>query len=190
MKLRFLLSAIQFKLSKPEWNTGGHDIEEHVRFEQAVSRALGMSQARDERPDPLFPGRVWGQGKWPSFQFVMQQVLFSMIYGQPFPDRFDLNMSPYGFAFNYADSRWNGGKYSQEQAANRRLDVIKKYHDEVKQGRPLLPFTVYVPKTFGVINGQIIPNIQETDQPGLIMTAAFVENEVWKEFRLSEYPLV
>jgi len=190
MKLRFLLSAIQFKLSRPAWNSGGHNIEEHIRLEQALSRAFSMSQAREERPDTLFPGRIWGQGKWPSLQFVLQQVLFSMIYGQPFPDRFDLNMSPYGFAFNYADSKWNGAKYAQEQAVNRRQDVIKKYHDEVKQGRALLPFTVYVPKSFGSFNGLKIPNVQETDNPDLIMTASFGENEVWKEFRFSEYPLV
>jgi hypothetical protein len=156
---------------------------------QALARAWAMSQAKEEKPDPLFPARTWGKGKWPSLQYVLQLQLLAQVYGQMFPGRFDVMMSPYGQAFNYADTRWNGAKYGNAQAISRNEDVIGDYHKAVARGDALLPFTLYVPRGLGSYGGVRIPNVEETDDPKLILTASFPGNEVWRELRLSSFHL-
>jgi hypothetical protein len=189
MKLRFLLSAVQFKLSRKEWNVDSHNLGETMVLGQALARAWAMSQAKEEKPDPLFPARTWGKGKWPSLQYVLQLQLLAQVYGQMFPGRFDVMMSPYGQAFNYADTRWNGAKYGNAQAISRNEDVIGDYHKAVARGDALLPFTLYVPRGLGSYGGVRIPNVEETDDPKLILTASFPGNEVWRELRLSSFHL-
>jgi hypothetical protein len=58
----------------------------------------------------------------------------------------------------------------------------------VVRGEKLLPFTIYVPRGYGSYNQKRIPNVEETDKPGLIFTASFPENESWRDLRLSDYP--
>jgi hypothetical protein len=188
MKLRFLFSMVPARWIHKEWNNEGLETGERGMVGQAVSRAFGMSQARGERPDPLYPGRVWGSGKWPSVQYVLNLMQMARVYGFMFPDRIDAMMSPYGQAFAYADVKWNEAKYYNRQALEKREDIIGKYHQAVARGEKPLPFTVYVPRSYSSFNGMQIPNVEETDKPELIFSAIFAGNETWRDFRMSEYP--
>jgi hypothetical protein len=190
MKLRFVMTALQAKLTRTEWNTWGHNLGERALINQAISRAFAMAQSREEQMDPLFPGRTWGNGKWPSVQMVLQQQHYARVYGQTFPNRFDTTMSPYAMAFQYADLKCNKSKYCTQQAMGRNEDIIGNYHRSVTQGTPPLPFTLYVPRGLGSWNGKPIPNVEETDDPELVFTVCFEgDKEVWKELWLSEYNL-
>ena len=186
-RLRFLLIATQMKLSHKEWNTGGHSFGGGFTLAQAISTALEMSQSKEEHSDLLCPGRQWGRGKWPSLQSVLRQMQFGRIYGAGFPGRIDAS-SPYGQAFYYADVKYNGGKYCTPVAIERR-DVIARYFEDINKGFSPLPFTVYVPPGLGNYGNRAIPNVIETSDPALILTALFGGKEAWRELRLSEYDL-
>lgn len=188
-KVRFLVAMTQAKLSCEEWNTEGHSLGAGFMLAQAVSTAFEMSRAKVENPDPLYPGRQWGNGKWPSLQFILREAQYARIYGHAFPVRIDVYMSPYGQAFYYADVKYNGAKYCTAVAMERREDIIAGYLKDVSAGTPPLPFTIYVPEGLGSYDGRTIPNIEETADPALIFTAAFNGREVWRELRLSEYNL-
>ncbi len=188
MKLRFLFSMAPSRWIKKEWNNEGLETGEQGMLGQAVSRAYGMSQAKIEQPDPLYPGRTWGHGKWPSLQYVLEIMRLGRVYGMMFPFRIDVTMSPYGQAFAYADVKWNGGKYYNRQALEKREDIIGKYHQAVAGGEKPLPFTVYVPRGYGSYNQKPVPNIEETDKTELIFSAIFPGNESWRDLRMSDYP--
>jgi len=188
LKLRYLLGMIPIKWIKKEWNTEGLETGEKGMVGQAVAQAYRMSQAKAESPDPLYPGRVWGNGKWPSIQYVLELMKYARVYGPMFPGRIDINIAPYGLAFAYADAKWNGGKYYNLQARQKGEDIIGKYIQAVAGGEKPLPFTVYVPKGYGSYNGQQIPNIEETDKPELIFTANFAGKEYWNDIKLSDHP--
>ena len=89
INLHFLLSITQMKRIKREWNPDGHNFGEETMMAQALARALAMSKAAEEMTDPFFPGRTWGKGKWPSFQYAIHREISARIYGQTFPERFD-----------------------------------------------------------------------------------------------------
>lgn len=188
MKLRFLFSMIPAKWIKKEWNTEGLETGESGMVGQAAARAYGMSQSKTESPDPLYPGRVWGNSKWPSVQYILELMKYARVYGMMFPNRIDAVMSPYGQAFCYVDIIWNGAVYFNRQAIQRGEDIIGNYHKAVAQGGKPLPFTIYVPETYGSYRGQRIPNIVETDNPELIFTADFAGKERWNDIKLSDYP--
>jgi len=189
LKLRFLISAAPLKRLKKEWNLDNHNFGEQMMLGQALVKAFAMSKAKKEMPDPLFPGRIWGNGKWPSLQYAMHQQMLTRIYGQMFPDRFDLMMSPYGCSFRYADTRWNGAKYCNDQAMAQSEDIIGDYHKAVEQGGGLLPFTFYVPRGLGSVVNTLVPNVEETEDPQLMFTASFNGKEVWRDLQLSSFHL-
>lgn len=187
LKLGFLLSMAPARWIRKEWNTEGLETGEKGLIGQAAARAFFMSRSKDEQPDPFYPGRVWGNGKWPSIDYVLHLIRFSRIYGAMFPDRIDLTMSPYGQAFSYADRTWNGSRYCRETVQAGGSDIIGNYLQAVGNGGELLPFTVYVPKGFSTWDGKRVPNVEETDDPALIFTASFPDGETWRELRLSDY---
>lgn len=188
-RLRFLLSTTQAKLSRKEWNTAGHNLGADFRLAQALSMAFEMSRTKEEHPDPLYPGRQWGNGKWPSLQSILRQMQYAQIYGTAFPGRIDLLTSPYGQAFYYADVKYNGSKYCTAEAISKQEDIVAKYLGDVSRGTSLLPFTIYVPQGFRSYDGRTMPNVMETDDPALIFTASFAGKETWQKLRLSEYNL-
>jgi hypothetical protein len=190
LKLRFLLASQPLRLMNKAWNADGHDIGESGLLAQTVAAAFAMSTATEESPDPLYPGRSWGKGKWPSFQTAMKQLIFTRIYGQNFPARFDISMSPYGLALTYADARRNDKRFVSPNALARKLDIIASYHQAIAAGARPLPFTFYVPMGMGQTSSGPIPNVQETDNPGLIFTASFEGGEVWRDLKLSSFGLV
>ncbi len=110
-----------------------------------------MADYGRESADPLYPGRTFGKGKWPSFQYALHLHELSLIYGRYFPERFHTTITPYGCAFSYADAKWNRGEYGKLQDKSNNIDVIKKYHEAVANGADLLPFTVYVPPGMGIL---------------------------------------
>jgi hypothetical protein len=189
LKLGYLLSMMPMKWIHKEWNTEGYETGEFNLISQAVSRAFGMSHAKAEKPDPMYPGRTWGNGKWPSIKYVISLIRYGWVYGFMFPDRIDWMGSSYGKAFIYADMKWNGARYGTTLAKMKNEDIIGSYHKVVEGGAKPIPFTVYVPKGFGSYNGKTIPNVEETDNAELIFTASFGDGrDKWNELRLSDYP--
>ncbi len=189
LKVTFLMSAAGMKLRRKEWNVNSYNLGSNMMFAQAVGRAYQMSRAGEEMPDPFFPGRTWGKGKWPSVQFLIHQAQFGQLYGQMFPRRFDIMMAPYGQAFRYADMKYNGSRYCTTEAISRNDDVVGNYHKAVADGADPLPFAFYVPRGMSSDNSARIPNVEETDDPALIFTAEFNGVESWRELHLSEYNL-
>jgi hypothetical protein len=188
IKLRYLLSMIPNKWIRKEWNTEGLDTGEKGMVGQAAAQAYRMSQAKVENPDPLYPGRTWGNGKWPSIQYIFELIKYARVYGMMFPNRIDVNMSAYGQAFAYADMKWNNGRYCTLQARQKGEDIIGNYMRAVTQGEKPLSFTIYVPQGYGSYNGKKFPNIVETDDPLLIFTADFAGKESWNDIKLSDHP--
>jgi hypothetical protein len=86
--------------------------------------------------------------------------------------------------------KWNGSRYCTHEAMLKNEDVIGNYHRDVAGGADPLPFTFYVPRGMGSDNQGLIPDVEETDDPALMFTAAFNDGEeTWRELRLSEYDL-
>jgi hypothetical protein len=188
IKLRYLFSMIPNKWIHKEWNTEELETGEKGMVGQAAAQAFRMSQSPAESPDPLYPGRMWGQGKWPSIQYVFELMKYARVYGPMFPGRIDTNMSAYGQAFAYADIKWNGGKYCTKQAMEKHEDIVENYHRAVARGEKPLPFTVYVPRGYAGYEGKIFPNAKETSDPALIFTADFNGKEAWNDIKLSDHP--
>jgi len=187
LKLRFLLAMAPARWTFKKWNTEGLETGEQALVGQAAARAYGMSQAKEEKSDTFYPGRVWGRGKWPSMQYVMHLIQMGRVYGPQLPERINVKMSPYGQAFAYADLKWNGGVYYNQQALEKSQDIITQYQQAVAAGEKPLPFTVYVPHGYGSLEGRQTPNVEETDNPELIFRAIFPD-ETWGELRLSDFP--
>jgi hypothetical protein len=189
LEFRFLMSATQLKNFNRNWNSARRDFGEHTWLYSSVSQAWAMANLEKELPDPLFPGRNYGKGKWPSMQYAMQRLIGIRVFGQKFPELFDTIMSPYGFAFKYADIKFNAADYNKNQKTVQNGDIIGSYHRAVERGDVLLPFTFYVPRGMGSIGGVTIHNVEETDDPDLIFTARFDHGEAWKNLDLSRFDL-
>ena len=153
-----------------------------------MATAFQMSNAAEEKTDPFFPEMIWGKGKWPSLQFAIQHQICTQLFGPNFPDQFELN-SAYGYAFNYADIKWNKAKYTNTIDEAARQDTIGNYHKAVALGAQLLPFTFYVPPDLGVVKKMHLPNVEQTDDPKQIFTASFNGTEFWQDLRLSSFNL-
>lgn len=189
LRIRFLLAAVPLRCMNKEWNTKGYHFESWNMFNSAVTASVGMAQASIETTDPFVPGMVWGNGKWPSIQFAQHRHICTRIYGSDFPNSFDIMTTLYGLAFQYADLKWNQGTYVVGGTGSGGADELNRYHRDMEQGASRLPFTLYVPPTYGKTRGKNIPNVEETNDPGLIFTASFNEElEVWRELSLLSIP--
>ena len=166
------------KFSSPQWNPQGHDFATDWMLVRACWVALGMSRAPEERKDPFFPGLTWGKGKWPTLQFAEYALSATSIYGPEFPKKADVN-SLYGFAFQYADRKMNGGKYIGRSPAPN-PEAIQNYERDTEKGAPPMDFMLFIPRGYGNLNGTRLPNIQETEAPDKVFTASFDQGrEVW-----------
>jgi hypothetical protein len=188
LKLRYLFSMIPAKWIHTEWNTEGLETGEKGMVGQAVAQAYRMSQSPVEQPDPLYPGRIWGNGKWPSLQYIFEMMKYARVYGPMFPGRIFIGMSSYGQAFAYADAKWNGGSFYNPRTIQKGEDIVGNYLKAVADGEKPLPFTMYVPEGYGSYNGIKYPNIVETDDPALIFTTDFAGKEKWNDIKLSDHP--
>lgn len=100
------------------------------------------------------------------------------LYGLEYPAKAGL-LSLYGFAFQYADKKMNGGKYTG-LGLGTNPEVIQNYKEDAARGGALMDFMVWIPKGYGNLNGTRLPNIQETEDPGKVFTAGFNRGqEVW-----------
>jgi len=166
------------KFASPRWNSQGHDFVKDWMLVRACWTAFQMSKAPEERKDPYFPNLTWGKGKWPSFQFAQYALGATAIYGLEYPAKAGL-LSLYGFAFQYADKKMNGGKYTGLGLGND-PQVIQNYKEDTAKGSAPIDFMVFVPKGYGNLNGTRLPNIQETEDPAKIFTASFDQGrEIW-----------
>ncbi|HSR12474.1 MAG TPA: hypothetical protein VLS90_13620, partial [Thermodesulfobacteriota bacterium] len=162
------------KLSTPRWNSGGHDFTSEWVLVRACWVAFRMSQAAEESKDPLF-GVTWGKGKWPSLQFAQYAMAAASLFGPEYPRKPGL-LSMYGFAFQYADRKTNSGKFTGRHSAQH---PILAYAESVGKGSAPLDFTLFVPSGYGDMSGARLPNVQETEEPGKVFSAAFPAGETW-----------
>ncbi len=174
----FRTIALSLKFASLRWNSQGHDFVKDWMVVRACWVAFQMSKAPEERKDPFFPNLTWGKGKWPSLQFAQYALGATAIYGFEYPAKAGL-LSLYGFAFQYADKKMNGGKYTGLGIENN-PQVIQKYKEDTAKGSVPIDFMVFVPKDYGNLNGTRLPNIEETEDPGKVFTATFDQGrEVW-----------
>jgi len=133
----------------------------------------------EENRDPFFPAMTWGKGKWPSIQLAHYALMGALIYGLEFPRKVNL-ISLYGQAFQYADKKGNGARYTGGIELKNILEAANVYIKAVSEGSAPLDFVLYLPRGFGNMNGTRIPNIEETEEPDKIFTARFKNGqEVW-----------
>ena len=182
------MSVIPMRYTNKAWNTLGYDFGKWNVFNAVVGTAIRMSQAPNESPDgPFSGGMVWGKGKWPTIQFVQHNSTDMQLYGGRVPASVDM-MSPYGLAFQYADQKWNGGKYTGGKPAPG-ADPIGQYFKDLEGGAKPLPFTMFVTRGHGKVGGKTIPNVEETQDVNLILTASFNKgSETWRDISISSIP--
>lgn len=188
MKLQFVMGISMFRFLKREWNMAGRDANGIGQINGVVLMAMRLSQLAEEKPDPLTPGLTYGDGKWPSFRYVEHLLLRNGIYGPMFPDRIPW-MTPYGFAFCYADYRWGEGRFTGGGRPNFERNIIGEYHNSLTNGSEPLPFTIYLPEGYGMMKEQPIPNVEETDNPSVLFSASFNNGgEIWRDLSPSDFP--
>jgi hypothetical protein len=89
-------------------------------------------------------------------------------------------VSLYGFAFQYADKKFNGGKFTGRVGPASNSEAIQNYLENAGKNSSPLDFLLYVPKGYANLNANRIPNVEETDDPVKIFTAHFKSgDEVW-----------
>ncbi|MBW1710603.1 MAG: DUF362 domain-containing protein, partial [Deltaproteobacteria bacterium] len=188
LRIRFLMGGRQLKPLSVAGDSGQNGFEGMLLANSSVTAAMGMSRAPVENMDPFVPGLAWGKGKWPSLKFVRHMIISKGIYGVEFPARFGA-MCPYGYALCYADLKWGEGKYTGGEIPNIENDNVEKYRQALAEGAAPLPFVIYVPGGFGKSGESAIPNIEETENPNLLFTAAFDNGlEVWRDLKPSDFP--
>jgi uncharacterized protein (DUF362 family) len=169
----------QLKFASSRWNPQGHDFVGDFMLVRACWVAFQMSQASEERKDLFFPSLSWGKGKWPSLQFSQYAVGATSLYGMDFPSKVN-PASLYGFAFQYADKKFNGGKFTGRVGPASNSEAIQNYLENAGKNSSPLDFLLYVPKGYANLNANRIPNVEETDDPVKIFTAHFKSGEeIW-----------
>jgi hypothetical protein len=180
LRTLFIRQTQMLKMGDRLWNLEGHDITKDIRFGAACFTGFTMSRMEIEGEDPFIPGLKWGKGKWPGFQLAWHAYLGSNMYGNQFPSKLTV-MSLFGHAFRYADLTQNGGTYSGKVRSQPNPDALDRYFSELKEGkRKQLEFIFFVPNGFDMMAKTKIPNVEVTDDPIKILTAAFANGkEIW-----------
>jgi hypothetical protein len=179
LKAGFKLSVGVLRYSDKNWNSQGHDFFKALTMVSISHLAFKMSQAQEEHEDSFFKAMSWGKGKWPSWQLARDQAMRHSLYGSQVMANISLG-SIYGNAFQYADKSMNGGSYSGSKEAPSASASINKYFKAISEGKAPLEFTLFVPPGYGGIENELIPNVKETDDPGLMFSAQFNGGqEVW-----------
>lgn len=166
------------KYADEKWNSDKHDVMDQLVKTIAFTMAYYMSKSDMEYPDPFNNKMKWGKGKWPSLQYAMYLASATSIYGSEYP-KISLE-SLYGYAFQYADKKYNDAKYTGSPWLSSDPKAIESYLRDVKQGGEKLDFLLYVPTGFGKISEEHLPNVEETDDAVKLFTAHFNGNkETW-----------
>jgi hypothetical protein len=176
----FTSRAMMLKLRDPSWNRNGHDLLRESELGATCIGAYMISQLEIEAPDPFIPDLTWGKGKWPSFQLAQHMLTGMALYGPQYPNKIAFP-SLYFMALHYADLTQNGGQYFGEVRSEPDQEVIDTYvAGSSKDEEKALDFTFYVPPGYGNLQGEKIPNVQETSDPAKILTASFNNSqEIW-----------
>ena len=73
-----------------------------------------------------------------------------------------------------------GGGYTGGTGTTSDPEAVSKYLKAVADGAAPLDFVLYAPKGYGSPNGASVPNVEETEDPGKVLTASFNQGkEVW-----------
>jgi hypothetical protein len=175
----FFTASRRLKYSNENWNTGHHDFIKDYLNSCIPALALQMSRDEMESEDQFYSGLLWGKGKWPSWQFANFVSVLNTIYRAKTKEAI-LNNSLYGLALQYADKRYNGGVLTGSTGMDSHPDTTRRYFQAIESGMSALDFILYVPSGFGKLNDESIPNVIETDNPHLIFTAHFNNDEdIW-----------
>jgi len=175
----FFAASRRLKYSNEKWNSERHDFLKEYTMACVPELAFQMSKAQKETGDPLYDGMTWGNGKWPSWQFVSHISVVNSIYQAQTPERI-ANNSLYGLALQYADKKNNNGNYTSDIGIYSQADAVSNYILAVNNGAARLDFILYVPEGFGKLNNVSVPNVTETDDSHLLFTAHFNnDQETW-----------
>lgn len=180
LKGPFLENAFYIRNADPKLNAHGHDFAKGMALVTKATIAFNLSRSGTVTPDPFYPGMSFGKGMWPSLKTVEHMTTLGGLYGLGAPGEIGLG-SMFGKAFLYADKTLNAGEFSgsTDQLQNEPA-CIKRYFEAVAGGAKPLDFTLYVPKGYGGPGKQVIPNVQETDDPGKVFSASFGGGkEIW-----------
>jgi len=168
----FKAATTILKLIDPLWNPHGLDLYKEYSYGSACAVALRMSELENESPDPFLPGLTWGKGKWPSFELAKFVALGMAIYGEQFPSRI-VYPSLYAVVFRYADLTQNEGRYTGQIYSQPDPEGIDRYVSGASSDREKpLDFIFHVPPGYGNVAGLHPPNVQETDDPAMLLTAS------------------
>ena len=180
LKGYFKLMSSTYRYSDKQNNPGNHDIMEERSLASACNTAFAISQVNMDIPDPFGSGLTYGNGKWPSIQFVRFFQTVNMIYGLGFPVSITYP-SLYSNALFYADLTQNGGKYAGKLRSHPDPQAVSNYVSDVANNEiDPLDFVLYLPTGFDNLSGAEIPNIEITDDPLKIFTASFQSGkEIW-----------
>jgi hypothetical protein len=177
LKSYFLLTAM-WRYQEPEWNVGGHNFMKNFKIVTDFALAYALSKSPKRAPDPMNAGMNYGEGAWPSMGSVSKMSNMIRIFGQVYTTRISLN-SLYGYAFQYADKKYNNGHYTGGKARDPDPESINRYLHDAIDASKALDFKVYVPIGLGKIGKSSPPNLEETSDPHKIFTAEF-PNEIWQ----------
>jgi hypothetical protein len=181
---QFSANAWVTKWNNEVWNPDGHDIVKYFYYGPACQVAYTMSQMELEAQDPFLPSLTWGKGKWPSYQLASYIQIGVSLYGAEFPNKIGFP-SLYGHVFRYADLTQNEGRYAGSVLYQPDPEGAHRYMRDVLSGKVKpLDFVLYVPAGYGNVGGSKVPNVEETNEPEKIFTAAFAGGrEVWPSTR-------
>ena len=81
LKSSFLLSAM-WRYENPNWNQGGHDFMKNFKIVTDFALAFALSKSPKRYSDTINNGMSWGEGAWPSMDFVRRMSTMTRIFGQ------------------------------------------------------------------------------------------------------------
>lgn len=175
----FINLVRMLKAWRPQYNDRGTAVFEDYINSFILHQAYLMSLLPKRTSDPMVAGMEYGRGLWPSFNYAEFVYLTKQLYGPDFPKSVSLT-SLFGNAFQYADKVWNNGKWTGGIVNDSNPTSLDRYIKTAKTGTQLLGFTLFVPKGYGKSGKIELPNVQETDDPGLVFTAEFNSREmIW-----------
>jgi hypothetical protein len=176
LKSGFLLNAM-WRYINPNWNEMSHDFMKNFKIAADISMAFELSKLKTKKTDLIHKKISYGEGYWPSMDFVGELSLMMKIFGESYPSQVSL-FSLYGYAFQYADKTQLNGFYTGNEGLSSDSGSLTRYLNDLAKGTRL-DFTVFVPEGFATIGGKNLPHLVETTDRGKIFTAVF-PNEKWR----------
>jgi hypothetical protein len=176
----FTVNTGLVKYGNPDWNAERHDLYEELGIGQVCMVAMKLAELEEEMPDLFVPEMTIGKGKWPSYQTATFGRVGLFIYGEEYPER-AIYPGFYADVLYYADRTQNGGTYAGEIKNDPDPEGVSRYIADVQSGATEpLDFVFYVPPGYGGLASGEVPNVEETEDPKKLFTAAFRSGaEVW-----------